>query len=448
VEGSTWLLSTLVYVGPLAATLHLYRAGRRRRGAPHLRALERARAEGGAEPASLHPAINPNRCLGCGACVRACPEGDVLGVVSGRAVLVHPENCIGHGACQTACPFDAITLVLGSETRGVEIPRLAPDFQTNVPGIFVAGELGGMGLIRNAVEQGRQAIDSIRSLPGIGRGAHLDVVIVGGGPAGIAASLAARAHGLRAVTLEQESVGGSVMHYPRRKLVNTAPVELPLGGRLPGGQIGKEELLERWEDAISRAGIEIREGERVEAVDPAEGGFVVRTAQTAYATRSVLLAIGRRGTPRKLGVAGEDLPHVVYRLVDPEQYRGQRVLVVGGGDSALEAAIALAALDGTRVTLSYRGGAFLRAGRASRQALERAKAAGRLEVCLGSEVLAIAEGSVRLSAGGRSRSLPSDAVVLCLGGTLPTAFLHEVGVGVETKRGTPLAIAGGRRAAS
>src|SRR6516225_4595526 len=157
------------------------------------------------EPTSLHPRIDPVKCLGCGACARACPEGDVLGLINGKAVLVEPTNCIGHGACKTACPTGAISLVFGSETRGVELPRLGPDFQTNVAGLFIAGELGGMGLIRNAIEQGRQAMESVASLDGIGRAGSLDVIIVGCGPAGLSASLAALGRKLRFLTLEQDS---------------------------------------------------------------------------------------------------------------------------------------------------------------------------------------------------------------------------------------------------
>jgi thioredoxin reductase/NAD-dependent dihydropyrimidine dehydrogenase PreA subunit len=443
-QASTWLATGCVYLVPLAGALHIYRARRDRRRREAARAVDEARALGLTEPVSLHPSINPLRCLGCGACVRACPEGDVLAVTGRRAELVHPSSCVGHGACRTACPFDAITLVLGSERRGVEIPMLGPDFQTNVPGIYVAGELGGMGLVRNAVEQGRQAIEAIAAAEGGGGDdTALDVVIVGAGPAGISATLAARARGLRAVTLEQESLGGSVMHYPRKKLVTTDPVELPLGGRLRRGRIEKEELLAFWQGVVERAGVEIREGERVEAVWRSEDDFEVRSSRGSYRARAVLLAVGRRGTPRRLGVPGEELPKVVYRLVDAEQYRGQRVLVVGGGDSALEAAAALAEQPGTRVALSYRGDAFQRARRESRAAVEAAQAASKLDVRLGSEVVAIAPGSVTLRASGRDEALENDAVVLCLGGVLPTDFLREIGVEVEIKRGTPLASAEG-----
>ena len=149
----------IFYLLPLLIIWAIY-LGLRRRTDARSRATREAAAEAGLlEPSSLHPKIDPVKCLGCGACVSVCPEGDVLGMINGKAELIEPSECIGHGACKAACPRDAITLVFGTETRGVDIPHVGPDFQTNVPGIFIAGELGGMGLIRNAIEQGRQAIE-------------------------------------------------------------------------------------------------------------------------------------------------------------------------------------------------------------------------------------------------------------------------------------------------
>ena len=404
-------------------------------------ALEAARAAGLVEPPSLHPVIDDVRCIGCATCVEACPEGGVLGIVDGRAALIEPTRCIGHGACKDACPEDAIALVFGTAERGVDIPAVGPNFETNVPGLFIAGELGGMGLIRNAVEQGRQVIDSVRALGGTnGRPrTALDVLIVGAGPAGFSASLAAQQHGLRYRTVEQDSLGGAVAHYPRRKLVMTVPMNLPGVGPVRLGHTSKENLLELWQDVERRSGVAIAYGERVESIEPLARqtpGFRVTTTRGSYESRAVVLAIGRRGTPRKLGAPGEDLPKVTYRLLDPEQYRGQRVLVVGGGDSALEAACSLSDEHGTQVVLSYRGKAFSRAKPANRERVESAVRAGRLKVLLESQVLAVKPRTVRLGHGGAELELPNDAVIVCAGGILPTEFLRSVGVAVETKYGT------------
>jgi len=430
----TELLLGLVYAAPLAASLALYVRRQRRREAGAA-AIRRASEESGlTEPPSLHPVIDPILCIGSGACIKACPE-EVLGIVNGKAHLVNPTVCIGHGACAASCPVEAITLVFGTERRGVDIPYVKPTFETNVPGIYIAGELGGMGLIRKATEQGRQAIEAIaRHRAEDGR---LDVVIVGAGPAGLAATLGAMAHKLRFVTLEQEeSLGGTVYHYPRNKIVMTHPVTLPLEGKVKLGEISKESLLEFWQGIIARHDVPIRFGERVENITRDDQGVSIRTSRAEYHARSVLLAIGRRGTPRKLGVPGEELPKVVYRLVDPEQYRGKRVLVVGGGDSALEAAISISAEPGTRVTLSYRGEAFARVKAKNRARLNAAEGLGQLDIALGSNVLHIGEHHVVLDRAGKSAVLENDVVIVCAGGILPTSMLKETGVLVETKFGT------------
>jgi thioredoxin reductase (NADPH) len=389
-----------------------------------------------AEPASLHPLIDPIKCLGCGACLKVCPEGDILGLINGRAELIEPANCIGHGACKTACPQDAITLVFGTATRGVDLPVVGPDFQTNVPGIYIAGELGGMGLIRNAIEQGRQALEQICALKDLGQPDRLDVVIVGGGPAGFAASLAAIENKLRFVTIEQESFGGTVAHFPRGKVVMTAPAVLPIVGKLNFKEVSKEKLLKVWGAAAQKAGLRISYGERVDVINAWGNGFVVRTTSNTYYTRSVLLAIGRRGTPRRLGVPGEDQNKVVYRLVDPEQFRGQHVLVVGGGDSALEAAASTAEQPGTTVTLSYRSDAFSRSKAKNRARVEAAMKSGRLNVMLASHIKEIGETDVTIEQKGQRVRLRNDAVVVCAGGILPTDFLRSMGIQIETKHGT------------
>ncbi|TLZ16910.1 MAG: 4Fe-4S dicluster domain-containing protein, partial [Gammaproteobacteria bacterium] len=362
----------LIYGLPGLVLLVLHVRRRRRLERQSLKALE---STGAAEPASLHPIIDPATCIGCSSCVKACPEQahhTVLGIVDGRAVLVSPGDCIGHGACKTACPVNAITLVFGSERRGVDIPILTPKFESTVPGIFVAGELGGMGLIRNALEQGRQAVEAIAERRRAAGGQELDLVIVGAGPSGFAATLTAKSKNMRYVTVEQEALGGAVFQYPRGKLVMTAPATVPLIGKVNFRQTSKEALLEFWKDAERRTGIKINYQERVEEITRAGEGFIVKTNRGTYPTRSVLLAIGRRGTPRKLGVPGEEMSKVVYRLIDPEQYKGQHVLVVGGGDSALEAAASIAEAGGGGVVLSYRGAEFDRAKARNRERINAA----------------------------------------------------------------------------
>lgn len=426
------LLLTLIYAVPVLFAVLGYAWHRRRAERASLQALADAEQSGLTEAASLHPVVDPARCIGSGGCARACPE-HAIGVVGGKAVLVSPSACIGHGACAAACPVEAITLVFGSERRGVDIPAVTPEFETNVPGLYIAGELGGMALIRKAAEQGRQAIATIakRRDPEF----DLDVVIVGAGPAGIAAGLGAIQARLRYALIEQESsLGGSVLHYPRHKVAMTAPVELPIVGKMRFVEVTKEKLLEFWLDIVARTRLEIRTGVCMQRIEPDGRGFKVHTSAGVLRARSVLLAIGRRGTPRKLGVPGEELPKVVYRVIDPRQYREQQVLVVGGGDSAVEAALACSVHG--EVTLSYRGTAMNRLKQANRTRLESAVRAGKLQLLLSSEVRAIAPRSVTLEVDGQVRELANDSVVVCAGGVLPTAMLQSIGVRVETRRGT------------
>lgn len=431
------LQSNIAVYGVLLTLVLMTYVGLRRRSERRSVAIrQEAMTAGLSEPSSLHPSIDEGQCIGCGACVHACPETNVLGLISGKATLVEPTHCIGHGACAAACPVGAITLVFGTASRGVDIPVVKPNFETNVPGLFIAGELGGMGLIRNAVEQARQAVESIRKLDGVGRSGDLDVVIVGAGPAGISATLAAKAFKLRSVTVEQDSLGGTVSHYPRGKVVMTAPVTLPLVGKVKFAETSKEALLNFWKKVVAQTALKINFGERVERIDRSGDGFTVKTTRSSYRSRAVLLAIGRRGTPRKLDVPGEEQSKVVYRLIDPEQFRGKHVLVVGGGDSALEAAASLADERGTTITLSYRNDAFGRAKPKNRQRVDAGAASGRIKVLLKSEVSRITGQSVELKHDGRPVTIKNDAVIVCAGGILPTEFLKSIGIAVETKYGT------------
>jgi len=399
------------------------------------------------EPASIHPVIDSNICKGCGACVNACPEREkqVLGIIAGKAALINPTSCIGHGACKIACPFDAITLVFGSEKRGVDIPNVSPEFETNVPGMYIAGELGGMGLIRNAVTQGVQAMDAIannRRVKNASRQSSdiYDVVIIGAGPAGFSATLAAMQKNLRHVTLEQESLGGTVCNYPRGKLVMTAPVELPLAGKMSFTETSKEKLLAFWQKIEKDHKVKINYQQNVKDIVQHDDYFEVITEGEKYKSKTVLLSIGRRGTPRKLDVPGEDQPKVVYRLIDPEQYRGMHVLIVGGGDSALEAALSISEEQGTTVTLSYRSEAFSRAKEKNRQKVEQAIAKGSLNVIYNSTVVEVTEKTVKLKRKNDQQDelieIANDGIIVNAGGILPTPFLKQIGIDIETKYGT------------
>jgi len=227
-----------------------------------------------------------------------------------------------------------------------------------------------------------------------------------------------------------------VFQYPRGKLVMTAPVELPIIGKIHFRNTTKEELLKFWTQACQGNGLNIGYKERVESVQQLDGVFQVKTTQHRYQASHVLLAIGRRGTPRKLGVPGEELPKVVYRLIDPEQYQGRRVVVVGGGDSALEAAASIAELGTSAVTLSYRGEAFQRAKQRNRQRVEEASAMGRLKVLLNSAIQEIQPQAVVLKQAEKVMAVANDAVIVSAGGVLPNDFLRAIGIEVETKYGT------------
>jgi len=398
--------------------------------------IRKAKEEGLHEPVSLHPVVDVNACIQTGACIAACPEKDILGIRNGKATIINASRCIGHGACFHACPTEAISLRMGTEKRGVELPHVNQNFETNVHGIYIAGELGGMGLIKNAVEQGRQAVENIAKTVRREHSASYDLIIIGAGPAGISGSLTARKHGLNFLLLEQDSLGGTVFSFPRKKIVMTSPMELPLYGKIKLFETTKTELLDLWQTVLSKNNIKVCENSKVESITSEDKIFQIKTIRNeVYTTASVLLAIGRRGTPRKLNIPGEEKEKVAYRLLEPENISGKNIIVVGGGDSAVESALLLA--DKNRVILSYRNEVFSRIKATNSIGLNKAIAEGKLEVCLKTNLTAIDDDCIYLlpEHGEVPDKLKNDLVFIFAGGELPTQFLEKTGIRITKKFG-------------
>ena len=391
-------------------------------------------------PRSLHPVIDTNICIGSLSCLKACPEGDILGIKKGTAILVHADHCIGHGRCAAECPVQAIKLVMGTSERGVDLPEVDEAFESSRPGVYVVGELAGMGLLRNAIRQGLHAarrLDEI--LPKRrGGGDTVDVVIVGAGAAGLATACALKESGRSYRLLEQGTWGGTMYHYPRRKIVMTEPATIPGFGKIGKSIISKEELLETWAKALEKTQVKVEESVQVKGISGEDGSFEVHTTKGVIAARKVVLAIGRRGTPRRMGVPGEELKKVTYGFTDAEQYAGRNVLVVGGGDSALEAAIAIAELGTATVTLSYRGAELGRAREANRTKLKALAEAGQLTMLLPSQVKYVSEAEVRLESEGKEMRIPNDDIIVSIGGDPPNDFLQKAGVEMRRYHGEQL----------
>jgi thioredoxin reductase (NADPH) len=389
---------------------------------------EKAKIAGLQAAVSMHPHINALSCIGCGGCVDACPEEHVLAIIDGKAVLENGAKCVGHGLCAEACPVGAITMMMAGAGRSADLPILNELLETTVPNMFIAGELGGMGLIRNAINQGKKTVEAIAARPRP-KNAGYDVAIVGAGPAGLAAGLAAKAKGLRYILLEQGDAGGTVLQYPRRKIVMTSPVDLPGWGKLKLTETSKENLLEIWQQILVKTKLTVNNNEKVLSIQKQGENFVIASAkEQQYTAGSVILALGRRGTPRKLGVPGEELSKVAYRLIDAESYQNCDVLVVGGGDSAVEAAMGLALQGTNRVTVSYRKSEFSRLKPRNVERLAEDVKRKAITLVFSSDVKVILHKEVQFATPEGDKTIPNDYVFIFAGGEMPFEFLKSVGI--------------------
>jgi putative YpdA family bacillithiol system oxidoreductase len=400
-----------------------------------LKLSREVQASSTAKSASAHPVpiIAQDLCIGCSACVNAC-ETKVLQIVAGKSTVTNLGACTGAAVCADVCPTGACQLTGGGAARRVEVPHIGTDFETNVPGIYAIGELGGLGLIKNAVNEGQLVIDALKKKHKPVTGL-LDLVIVGAGPSGLSASLAAKEAGFNALVLEQGMFADTIRRFPNKKVVMAEPVRVPMYGSLWISDAPKETLLSVWQTIIESAGIEIHEQEQVTNVAKAQSGrFVVETARGSYETQRVVLAIGKRGTPRKLDASGAELPKVMYSLADAAQYQSARILVVGGGDSSAEAVIGLSAQPGNEVTLSYRKREFERLKDKNRSALMGAIESKKVRFLPASTVTEVRPKDVVVkSENGSQATIPNDYVFALIGGTPPNAFLQKLGIRIVTK---------------
>lgn len=432
------LISFLIAVGIILFFLLNHLRGLKKREEDARAAAEKGKLRSSG-PHAQHPQIDANYCIGCAACTTVCPEGDVLAMLGGKAVIVNGYKCIGHSLCAEACPVGAITMVMADPSVSADIPHLTLEHETTIKSLFIIGELGGLALIKNAINQGRNCIDTIANrmarLGGSRPASDIyDVLIVGAGPAGISASLRAIEKKLNYITLDEGELGGTVAKYPRQKLVMTSPVEFPMYGKFKKTELSKEELLAFWNQVLQRVDFRFRRREKVEDIRKGEDGiFTVRASKNEYHTRNVVLALGKSGSPRKLGVKGEDLPKVMYRLIEADHYVHKKILVIGGGDSAVEAAMGLASQVGNTVTLSYRQGAFSRIKERNTQRLEEYLRKGKLKVILSSNPVEFTSDSAILEVNGTTQRIPNDFVWVFAGGEPPTAFLKKIGVGSGSK---------------
>lgn len=393
---------------------------------------QKAKKSGLNTPVTLHPHIDILSCIGCASCVMACPE-NVLGIVDGKSAIINGLKCISHGLCADVCPVGGIELKFGTPRLGEEIPYYNENHETNIEGLYIVGELGGIGLIKNAVSQAQKSAFDILTKNRKGNGDIYDLIIVGAGPAGLSSSLHAKANNLKYITLEQDEIGGTILHYPKQKLVLTSPVELPLYGKLRFSEITKENLLDIWKNICQTYELNLMTNKKVESIEKQDNIFIVKSGNNIFYSVNLILALGRRGSPRKLGIPGENLPKVMYKLADAEAYRNKNLLVIGGGDSAIEATVGLARQSGNKVTLSYRRDSFVRIKEKNEKNINELIKSKRINLVFSSEAREIKNESAILAKPDSVIEIPNDYIFIFAGGEMPAELLKKAGIKLRTR---------------
>lgn len=422
------LITGVIGLAILLAFLIPYIRMEKKKEAKTKERLQETKSKNQDKPLLQHPIIDKSLCIGCAICVDSCPEGNVLGLIDGKATIVHGSHCVGHGQCAENCPVGGIEIGLGDVSQREDIPQLSSNFESNIPGIYIVGELSGLALIKNAINHGIIAVDHIHQNLPSGSGVDYDLVIIGAGPAGLTAGLRAKELDSNYIIFDQDNPGGTILQYPRRKLTLVQPVELPLFGKLNKGEYRKEDLLSIWEQVITEYEINLQTGQKLQNITGSNGNFKIETIKGTVSAKNVILALGRRGTPRKLGIPGESLSKVMYKLIDAGTYQDQHILVVGGGDSAIEAAIGLAMQKGNRVTVSYRKENFFRLKAKNDANIQKAIDDNLLTVVFNSKPMAISETSVTLVSPEGELQIDNDYVFIFAGGELPFKLLNTVGI--------------------
>jgi thioredoxin reductase/NAD-dependent dihydropyrimidine dehydrogenase PreA subunit len=395
----------------------------------------RAQREEASRSVPLLHSINDDRCIGCEACIDVCPT-EVLDLVEHKVRVSRFSDCVQCEQCANVCPTQALVMYRqGTTPRMLTVPELDEHFQTGVPGQYLIGEVAGKPLVKNAANLGRAVIEHIaRELahrPAIdARGGRvrdvLDVVIVGSGPGGLSAGLACVKHRLTCQVLEKEHViSSTVARYPKGKHFMAEPCTSQNVSYLPVFDGSKEELVAAWTQVIEGVQLPIKLGEAVETVQRGDDGvFTIKSTVGTYRARTVVLATGLRGKPRLLAVPGANLEKVQSLLDDPAEFAGEATLVVGGGDSAVEGAIALAEV-GASVTLSYRGDGFKRCKQGNQRRLAELVAAKQLTVLLESNVRCFTPDRVTIALADRTETtIANQRAFVLIGADTPVAWLE------------------------